>query len=84
MSPSPIPIRRLPCGGPPSTVQFQGCAEILRLRRSATSSGWSRTWKLEDITSHGKLDHPDNCFVRVAVRRITTYGVGDAAVQANP
>jgi len=71
-----IPIRRLPVGGPPSTVQFQGRAEILGfddpdLVRMVGAG------ELKNITSHGELDHPDGCFVRITpLRRITTYGLG--------
>jgi hypothetical protein len=33
--------------------------------------------ELKKITSHGELDHPDGCFVRITpLRRITTYGLG--------
>jgi general stress protein 26 len=75
-----IPIRRLPLGGPPSTVQFQGRAEILgfddphivRLLEAR---------ELGKITSHGELDYPDGCFVRVTPqRRLTTYGLGMSLV----
>jgi general stress protein 26 len=71
-----IPIRRLPVGGPPSTVQFQGRAEIhafddpdiVRMVESG---------QLKSITSHGELDHPDGCFLHITpLRRITTYGLG--------
>jgi general stress protein 26 len=71
-----IPIRRLPVGGPPSTVQFQGRADILALDdpdivRMVEAS------QLKNISSHGELDHPDGCFLRITpLRRITTYGLG--------
>jgi Pyridoxamine 5'-phosphate oxidase len=71
-----IPIRRLPVGGPPSTVQFQGWAEILGFDHPdivrMVGAG-----ELRRLTRHGELDYSDGCFVRVTpLRRITTYGLG--------
>lgn len=70
-----IPIRRLPVG-PPSTVQFQGTAEVLDVDgpeiRALIEAG-----RLKTITSHGELDIPDSCFLRIAPgRRLITYGLG--------
>ena len=76
-----IPIRRLPVGGPPSTVQFQGRADILapddpEIMRLVEAG------RLKNITSHGELDHPDGCFLRITpVRRLTTYGLGMSLVK---
>jgi hypothetical protein len=71
-----IPIRRLPVGGPPSTVQFQGRAEILGFDAPDVVR-MVAAGELKNITSHGELDHPDGCFVRITpLRRITTYGLG--------
>jgi general stress protein 26 len=71
-----IPIRRVPVAAPPSTVQFQGRAEMLGFDDPdivrLVAAG-----ELKNITSHGELDHPDGCFVRITPqRRITTYGLG--------
>jgi len=70
-----IPIRRLPVG-PPSTVQFQGTAEVLDVDdpeiRAQIDAG-----HLKSITSHGELDLPDSCFLRISPRRkLITYGLG--------
>lgn len=71
-----IPIRRLPVGGPPSTVQFQGTAEVLAVDHpdivSLAASG-----QLKSITSHGELENPDGCFLRITPnRKLITYGLG--------
>lgn len=70
-----IPIRRVPVG-PPSTVQFQGVAEIL-----ATDDphilDLVKAGHLKSITAHGELDLPDGCFLRITpARRVNTYGLG--------
>ncbi len=70
-----IPIRRLPVG-PPSTVQFQGIAEALDPDdpeiRVLVEAGL-----LKSITSHGELDLPDSCFLRISPgRKLITYGLG--------
>jgi hypothetical protein len=71
-----IPIRRLPVGGPPSTVQFQGRAEMLGFD-DPDIVRMVGAGELKNITSHGELDHADGCFVRITpLRRMTTYGLG--------
>jgi len=70
-----IPIRRVPLG-PPSTVQFQGTAEVLDLDDpdvvSLVDAG-----RLKSITGHGELDEPGGCFLRITPhRRLITYGLG--------
>ena len=70
-----IPVRRVPVG-PPSTVQFQGVAELLAVDDPhivPLMEGGS----LKKITSHGELDLPDVCFVRITpVGTAHTYGLG--------
>jgi len=74
-----IPVRRLPVG-PPSTVQFQGRAELVdlddpELRRLADVG------QLKRVTSHGELDLPGGCFVRITPNgRAATYGLGMSLV----
>jgi len=70
-----IPVRRLPVG-PPSTIQFQGTAEILPLDdpriHSLAASGTLKT-----VTSHGELTLPGGCFLKITpARRVNTYGIG--------
>jgi len=70
-----IPIRRLPVG-PPSTVQFQSRAELLDLD-SPEITGLVGSGELKALTSHGELDLPDGCFVRIPLpKRLHTYGLG--------
>lgn len=70
-----IPIRRLPVG-PPSTVQFQGTAEVLDLDDPDVIS-LVEAGQLKSITGHGELDEPDGCFLRITPnRKLITYGLG--------
>ena len=70
-----IPVRRLPLG-PPSTVQFSATADLLAITdpdilRLADTGG------LKAITSHGELDMPDSCFIRILpAPKLHTYGLG--------
>lgn len=75
-----IPIRRVPVG-PPSSVHFQGSAELLRCD-DATIRRLVGAGELTSITSHGELDLADGCVVRIAVpRRVNTYGLGMSLVE---
>ena len=70
-----IPVRRLPLG-PPSSVQFQGGAEILAVDDPEVVRLLAHG-QLRSITSHGELDEPDDCFLRITPGgRINTYGLG--------
>lgn len=70
-----IPVRRYPIG-PPATIQFQGTAELLSPDHPRIST-LIAAGRLKPITSHGELDLPGNCFVRIAPSgRIVTYGLG--------
>lgn len=70
-----VPVRRLPVG-PPATIHFQGRADVL----TAADPEVQRlvaTGDLKAITSHGELDLPDGCFVRITPgRTIHTYALG--------
>ncbi|MEO1057445.1 MAG: pyridoxamine 5'-phosphate oxidase family protein [Actinomycetota bacterium] len=71
-----VPIRRVPVGGPPSAVQFQGRAELLD-GDSPEIAALVAAGKLGSITGHGELDLPDGCFIRVEMpARLHTYGLG--------
>jgi nitroimidazol reductase NimA-like FMN-containing flavoprotein (pyridoxamine 5'-phosphate oxidase superfamily) len=70
-----VPVAASP-GTPPNTVSLQGTAALLELddlqvaRLLANGS-------LAAITSHGELDRPDTCFVRITPgRHAAAYGVG--------
>lgn len=70
-----IPVRRLPVG-PPSSVQFQATVELLPVDHpdllALVDSG-----RLRAITSHGELDLPGVCFLRLTpTGTIHTYGLG--------
>ena len=70
-----IPVRRYPVG-PPFSVQFQGSAAVLE-RGDAEVARLIEAGRLKPITSHGELDDPETCFLRVSPgRRIATYGLG--------
>lgn len=70
-----IPIRRLPVG-PPSSVHFQGRAELLAQDdaeiRDLVAGGY-----LTSITGHGELDVSGGSFVRIEPdSTLFTYGLG--------
>lgn len=70
-----IPVRRLPVG-PPSTIHFQASAELWDVS-DPTIRGLAAAGKLRTITSHGELDLPDGCIVRIRIPdRLLTYGLG--------
>lgn len=70
-----VPVRRLPIG-PPSTIQFQTTATLLA-PTDPTIVDLVADGRLKSLTSHGELDLPDGCFVRVDLpRRLITYGLG--------
>lgn len=69
-----IPLRRLPVG-PPSTVQFQGTAEVLSLRDPRLVA-LAASGQLKKVTSHGELDLPGGCFIKITpARRVATFGL---------
>lgn len=70
-----VPIRRLPVG-PPSSVQFQSTAEVVAVDDERVLAAVDRG-QLSSLTSHGELDLPDGCFLRIALPpRLVTYGLG--------
>lgn len=74
-----IPVRRLPVG-PPFTIQFQGRAELVEPDApeivEAVAAG-----QLKAVSSHGELDEPDGCFLRITpTATIHTYGIGVSAL----
>ncbi len=70
-----IPIRRAPVG-PPSTVQFQGTAEVLPPDHPNIVT-LAAGGQLRSITKHGELENIDGCFLRITPnRKLITYGLG--------
>jgi hypothetical protein len=70
-----VPVRRLPVG-PPATIHFQGRATVFALDDPEVRR-LIDTGDLKAITSHGELDLPDGCFVRVTPgRAVHTYALG--------
>ena len=70
-----IPVRRYPVG-PPFSVQFQGRAEI-RSIEDPEISALLQAGRLKQITSHGELDDPAACMLKISPGpRIATYGFG--------
>jgi hypothetical protein len=70
-----IAVRRLPVG-PPSSLHFQARCEVVAIddprARRLVDEG-----QLRSITSHGELELPGSCFVRIArIGRINAYGIG--------
>lgn len=70
-----VPVRRAPVG-PPSAIQFQATAEVLATDHPDIAALVERG-ELTGVTSHGELDLPDGCFVRITPgATIHTYGLG--------
>lgn len=70
-----IPVRRLPIG-PPATIHFQARAEVLPVDhpdvRTLIADG-----SIASITTHGELDLPDGCIVRITPpATVHTYALG--------
>lgn len=70
-----VPVRRLPVG-PPSTIQFQTTAELLATNDPMVVR-LAESGSLKAITSHGELDLPNGCVIRLPIPdRLVTYGLG--------
>jgi hypothetical protein len=81
-----IPVRRMPIGAPPSTIQFAATAELLAVDHPEVVA-LADAGRLKAITSHGELDLPDGCVVRITPGpTVHTYGLGMSlrALAKNP
>lgn len=68
-------VRRMPVG-PPSLIQFQGHAEVLATDDAEIQS-LVGAGHLTAVTSHGELDLPDGCMIKITPGpRLITYGLG--------
>lgn len=71
-----IPVRRMPFGPPPSSIQFAGTAELVSTGHPDIVQ-LARAGRLKTVTAHGELDLAGGCFVRIVPdRTIHTYGLG--------
>lgn len=81
-----IPVRRIPFGAPPSTIQFAATGEVLAVDDPDVVA-LAGAGKLKAITNHGELELPDGCVLRITPgRTIHTYGLGMSlrALAKNP
>jgi general stress protein 26 len=70
-----IPVQADP-DGPPFTVSLQGTATVLQ-NDDPEIVGLVADGRLAAITSHGELERPGTCFIKITPgRRVATYGVG--------
>lgn len=71
---------------PPSTASFQGTAKLLANDDPAIAA-LVASGELAGITSHGELDRPGTCMIKITPnRRVATYGLGvpDEVLAADP
>ena len=74
-----VPVRKLPVG-PPFTVQFQGRGEVIAMDDPEIVAH-VEAGRLKKIISHGELDEPDGCFLRIRpTGTVHTYGIGVSAL----
>lgn len=70
-----ILVRRLPLG-PPASIQFQSTATLLEVDDPEIVR-LAEAGRLRKVTSHGELELPGLCFVRIPLpRRAVTYALG--------
>ena len=70
-----IPVRRLPVG-PPSTIQFEATVDVLG-NDDPSVVALVQSGTMKPITSHGELENPDGCFLRITpTGTLHTYGLG--------
>ena len=70
-----IPVRRLPVG-PPSSIQFEATVEVLEADDPSVVA-LVADGSMQPITSHGELDDPDGCFLRITpTGTLHTFGLG--------
>lgn len=73
-----VPVQAIP-DAPPFTATFQGTAVLLDNDDPAITS-LVESGALAAVTSHGELERPGTCMVKITPgRRIATYGIGVSA-----
>ena len=80
-----IPVAAAPAA-PPNTVSLQATASLVAPDDPEITS-LIASGRLAAITSHGELERPDTCFVRITPgRRVAVYGIGvsEAELAADP
>jgi Pyridoxamine 5'-phosphate oxidase len=80
-----VAVRRAPVG-PPSTIQFQGRGEVVAVDDPRVTA-LVAAGQLQPVTSHGELELPDGCLLRITpTGRVHTYGLGMSllALMRNP
>ena len=80
-----VPVGAAP-GAPPNTVSLQATAALVA-PDDAEITSLIAGGRLAAITSHGELERPDTCFVRITPgRRVVAYGIGvsEAELAADP
>jgi general stress protein 26 len=75
-----IPVQVAP-DAPPFTASLQGTATLIA-NDDPQITPMIDDGRLAAITSHGELERPDTCFVKITPgRRVATYGIGVAEEQ---
>jgi general stress protein 26 len=70
-----IPVQVDP-QAPPFTASLQGTAAVLQ-NDDPEIAGMVADGSLAAVTSHGELERPGTCFVKISPgRRVATYGIG--------
>ena len=74
-----VPVRKLPIG-PPFSIQFQADADVVA-HTDPEIIALANAGRLKAVTSHGELDEPDGCFIRLRPRgRVHSYGLGVSVI----
>ncbi len=80
-----VPVEVEP-GSPPNTVSLQGTATLLATDAPEIST-LIADGSLAAVTSHGELERPETCFIKITPgQRVAIYGIGvsEEAIAADP
>jgi hypothetical protein len=71
-----VPVRRMPFGPPPSTIQFASTATILS-QQDPEIADLGATGSIKAVTSHGEREMAGGCFLKIEPpHTYLTYGLG--------